>query len=189
MRRYAVLSIGLLAATLLSACGDNTTETFRGVITSRTTQTVTVTDPTDHTVVQFTLGKADTTHAYGLLAGNRIEVEYRGTLRPKTAARRVTTDATYARAVGIWALPDPAHADSIMGFRLMPEGRAASIRLSTIRYTSWQQQGDSDTLLLHGTGNGRDTLGSFTQRAWFGTDTLGRPALLLEGSPLALTKR
>lgn len=181
---------GLGCALLLTtACGSPSPERFQGVIEEATPGSVTVRGQADGTRVHFLLDGADTAQAYGFVRGNRITVQYRGRLRTATPALHVATDPTYARAVGAWVIPDPITPDSVMGFRLLPEGKAQSIRLATLRYTSWETIGTRDTLLLRGVSEGTGAPEAFSQRALFGRDSLGREVLQLEGSPITLTRR
>lgn len=186
---HTATGFGLLAALLFTtSCNRNGSGTFQGVIEASAPGSVTVRRPTDGTRVRFLLDGADTSRAYGLVCGNRITVQYRGSLRATTPARHVAANPTYARAVGRWGIPDPSAPDSVMGVQLLPEGEAQSMRLKTIRYTSWEVAGRCDTLLLHGTCTAADSLQEFSQRAHFSRDSLGREALQLEGGPIVLNR-
>lgn len=185
---HAWLGLGCVLL-LTTACGLSTPKQFQGVIEEATPGSVTVRSLTDDIRVRFLLDGADTAQAYGFVHGNRITVQYRGSLRATTSARHIAADPTYARAVGAWIIPDPIAPDSVMGFRLLPEGRAQSIRMATLRYTSWETIGTRDTLLLRGVSEGSGAPEAFSQRALFGRDSLGRKVLQLEGSPITLTRR
>ena len=55
---------------------------------------------------------------------------------------------------GKWVEPVPGMEDRVQGFSLAKDGQASSINMATLRYETWQRQGDK--LILSGTsiGNG-----------------------------------
>ena len=136
----------------------------------------------------FSTEKADRSEAYGLLLGNRVEVEYIGPLEEGARALRIKADSTYAAAVGDWTLPDPLAPDSTMGIRLQTGGVAGSIRMATLRYTEWSCTGTPGELLLRGRSEGSGTASDFEQRATLGVDPEGRATLTLEGTQIVLTR-
>ena len=154
-----LLFIVFFAGVFLSACKSNTENRFDGWIIDATMNTVTVKALTRDDTHVFTLKEADKSEANGLLRGNLISVTYKGKLSEITPATKVATDATYAKAVGKWIMPDSTNAAGTMGVELMLEGRAASINMATSPIESWELQGETDKIILKGKsiGNGQTT--------------------------------
>lgn len=151
--------------------------------------TVAVKNLTDDRTAVFSTQDADMTEAYGLLLGNIATVVYKGKLKEVTPAIKVSTDPTYAEAVGEWVMPDPIEPDSVMGIALRIEGGAESIRMATLRYTSWELQGEPNKIILSGVSEGSGAPMRFTQTALLGTDAEGRETLAIDGTEIVLTKR
>ena len=86
-----------------------------------------------------------------------------GKISEATPATKVSTDPTYAKAVGKWIMTDPADSLNIMGVELMTEGKAASINMATLPVESWELQGEADKITLHGKSIGNGQTIDFTQ--------------------------
>lgn len=159
------LFAALAAALVLAACKDNSTKQFDGWIVDATMNTVTVKGLTDDQTSTFSLENADKTEANGLLIGNLISVTYQGKMTDTTPATKVATDATYAKAIGKWTMPDPIDSLKTMGVELMIEGKAASINMATLPIESWELQGEADKIILHGKSIGNGQTSDLTQTA------------------------
>lgn len=110
-----ILSLALAAVLTSTACKDNTPNRFDGVIVDASMNTVTVKALTGDDTHTFSLEEADKTDANGLLIGNLISVTYQGKMSEVTPATQVATDATYAKAIGKWTMPDPIDSTKRMG--------------------------------------------------------------------------
>lgn len=55
---------------------------------------------------------------------------------------------------GKWVEPIPGMEDRVQGFALEKDGQASSINMATLRYESWQRQGDKLILSGISIGNG-----------------------------------
>ena len=145
-------SIKIMAAAIalcgMTACGDNTPKTFTGFITDASMNTVTVENAEG--TFTFSTMDADKSEANGLLLGAPVVVDYKGKLEDGAAAAKVATDPTYAEAVGKWTMPDPIDPEGVMGIDILIEGQAQSINMATLRYTSWELQGEAGKILLKG---------------------------------------
>ena len=143
-------SIKIMAAAIalcgMTACGDNTPKTFTGFITDASMNTVTVENAEG--TFTFSTMDADKSEANGLLLGAPVVVDYKGKLEDGAAAAKVATDPTYAEAVGKWTMPDPINPEGVMGIDILIEGQAQSINMATLRYTSWELQGEAGKILL-----------------------------------------
>ena len=155
----------IAAGAILASCKDNTEHRLDGWIVDATTNTVTVKALTGDDTHVFTLEEADKSEANGLLLGNLISVTYKGEMTEATPALKVATDATYAKAVGKWTMPDPADTTKAMGVELMVEGKAASINMATLPITSWELQGEAGKIVLKGRSVGSGQTNDFTQTA------------------------
>ena len=103
-------------------------------------------------------------------------------------ALKVATDPTYAEAVGNWTMPDPIDPDGVMGIRIMVEGEAQSINMATLRYTSWELQGEAGKILLKGQSIGNGQTIDFTETATIAKDADGIYTLTIESNGAVYTK-
>ena len=131
---------------------------------------------------------ADKSEANGLLLGAPVTVNYSGKLEEGAAASKVATDPTYAEAVGNWTMPDPIDPDGVMGIRIMVEGEAQSINMATLRYASWELQGEAGKILLKGVSEGSGSPIEFTETATIAKDADGIYTLTVEGNGAVYTK-
>ncbi|MEG1405754.1 MAG: lipocalin family protein [Alistipes sp.] len=187
MKSIKILSFALIALAFAS-CANKEPKQYMGFIEDATMNTVVVKDLTSDKTAVFSTEGADMSEAYGLLIGNVIEVDYVGDLKEETPATKITTDKTYAQAIGEWTMPDPIAADSVMGVKLVVEGVAESINMATLRYTSWELQGEPNKILLKGTSEGSGSPEEFTQTAVIGCAD-GAETLTIEGTEIVLTKK
>ena len=97
-------------------------------------------------------------------------------------------DPTYAEAVGNWTMPDPIDPDGVMGIRIMVEGEAQSINMATLRYTSWELQGEAGKILLKGQSIGNGQTIDFTETATIAKDADGIYTLTIESNGAVYTK-
>ena len=97
-------------------------------------------------------------------------------------------DPTYAEAVGNWTMPDPIDPDGVMGIRIMVEGEAQSINMATLRYASWELQGEAGKILLKGVSEGSGSPIEFTETATIAKDADGIYTLTIEGNGAVYTK-
>lgn len=185
-------SIKFLAAVAalcgLAACADKTPKTFEGFITDASMNTVTVKALTADETYTFSTMDADKSEAEGLLLGAPVVVDYTGKLEDGAAATKVATDPTYAEAVGRWTMPDPIDPDGVMGIRIMVEGEAQSINMATLRYASWELQGEAGKILLKGVSEGSGSPIEFTETATIAKDADGIYTLTIEGNGAVYTK-
>ena len=183
-------SIKIMAAAIalcgMTACGDNTPKTFTGFITDASMNTVTVENAEG--TFTFSTMNADKREANGLLLGAPVTVNYSGKLEEGAAASKVATDPTYAEAVGNWTMPDPIDPDGVMGIRIMVEGEAQSINMATLRYASWELQGEAGKLLLKGESVGNGQTIDFTETGIIAKDADGVYTLTIEGNKTVYTK-
>lgn len=183
-------SIKIMAAAIalcgMTACGDNTPKTFTGFITDASMNTVTVENAEG--TFTFSTMDADKSEANGLLLGAPVTVNYSGKLEEGAAASKVATDPTYAEAVGNWTMPDPIDPDGVMGIRIMVEGEAQSINMATLRYASWELQGEAGKILLKGVSEGSGSPIEFTETATIAKDADGIYTLTIEGNGAVYTK-
>ena len=183
-------SIKIMAAAIalcgMTACGDNTPKTFTGFITDASMNTVTVENAEG--TFTFSTMDADKSEANGLLLGAPVVVDYKGKLEDGAAAAKVATDPTYAEAVGRWTVPDPIAPAKVMGVELQTEGRAQSINMATLRYTSWELQGEAGKILLKGQSVGNGQTIDFTETGIIAKDADGVYTLTIEGNKTVYTK-
>lgn len=171
----------VLAAVVLAACGTkNAPRVATGYIDDATMNTLTITTVgSDPQQIVFSTADADKSEAYGMLIGNLATVDY--TLDGEQAvATRVACDKTYADAVGRWTMPDPLDPEAVMGVELQVGGKAASIAMATLEYTSWELEGESGKLWLLGRSLGNGQTIDFKESATVSTDAEGKPILTLE---------
>ena len=165
-------SIKIMAAAIalcgMTACGDNTPKTFTGFITDASMNTVTVENAEG--TFTFSTMDADKSEANGLLLGAPVVVDYKGKLEDGAAAAKVAPDPTYAEAVGKWTMPDPIDPEGVMGIEILIEGQAQSINMATLRYTSWELQGEAGKILLKGQSIGNGQTIDFTETATIAKD-------------------
>lgn len=173
------LFAGVLGLALCAACNTGTKQ-FVGTITDATMNAVTVT--ADGVSVLFPIENADLNQANGLLLGAPAVVEYKG--RPDRVRRvlKVSTDATYANAVGEWTMPDPSNDGSVMGLQLMVNGEAESVNMETLKYTSWELLGDDWKIRLRGQSFGNGVTLDVVEEATIVRDDRGW-RLEVEGGP------
>ena len=100
----------------------------------------------------------------------------------------MATDPTYAEAVGNWTMPDPIDPDGVMGIRIMVEGEAQSINMATLRYASWELQGEAGKILLKGVSEVSGSPIEFTETATIAKDADGIYTLTIEGNGAVYTK-
>ena len=186
----AMKSIKIMAAAIalcgMTACGDNTPKTFTGFITDASMNTVTVENAEG--TFTFSTMDADKSEANGLLLGAPVVVDYKGKLEDGAAAAKVATDPTYAEAVGKWTMPDPIDPEGVMGIDILIEGQAQSINMATLRYTSWELQGEAGKILLKGQSVGNGQTIDFTETGIIAKDADGVYTLTIEGNKTVYTK-
>ena len=163
--KKTLFAAALAVVSVLTACKDNTPKQFDGVIVESTDTTVTVKETTGDKTHIFTLENADITEANGLMTGNLISVTYQGKILETTPATKVSTDPTYAKAVGKWTMTDPIDSLNTMGVELMTGGKAASINMATLPIESWELQGEADKIILNGKSIGNGQTIDFKQTA------------------------
>lgn len=147
-----------------AACAPKAPAELSGTIVGATAGTVTIA-PQEGGQVLFSTEGADMEEAFGLLAGNRATVTYRGRLKAEgTPALRVRSDRTYVTALGRWVEPNPIAPEQEQGIELLLEGEARSINMQTLRYRSWEVTG-ADEVLLRGTSEGSGGEFEFEQSA------------------------
>ena len=127
-------------------------------------------------------------HSNSLLLGAPGSVRCSGILEKNAAASKVSTDPTYAEAVGNWTMPDPIDPDGVMGIRIMVEGEAQSINMATLRYASWELQGEAGKILLKGQSIGNGQTIDFTETATIAKDADGIYTLTIESNGAVYTK-
>ena len=184
MKRMKIM-VAAIALCGLAACNDNTPKSFTGTITDASMNTVTVENAEG--TFTFSTMDADKSEANGLLLGAPVTVNYSGKLE-EAAASKVSTDPTYAEAVGNWTMPDPIDPDGVMGIRIMVEGEAQSINMATLRYASWELQGEAGKILLKGVSEGSGSPIEFTETATIAKDADGIYTLTVEGNGAVYTK-
>ena len=180
--------IAALAFAGLTACADNSPKTFSGFITDASMNTVTVRALTDESTCTFATTAADKSDANGLLLGAPVTVDYTGKLKDGAAATKIATDPTYAEAVGKWTMPDPINPEGVMGIDILIEGQAQSINMATLRYTSWELQGEAGKILLKGQSVGNGQTIDFTETGIIAKDADGVYTLTIEGNKTVYTK-
>lgn len=184
-------SIQILAAALtvigLAACADKGPKSVEGTITDATMNTVTVKAKSGDTYT-FSTMDADKNDANGLLLGAPVVVDYTGKLKEGTPATKVSTNATYAEAVGKWTMPDPIDPEGVMGVEIMVEGEARSINMATLVYSAWELQGEANKIVLKGRSIGNGQTSDFTQTAVIARNAQGDYTLTIEGTDTVYTK-
>ena len=185
MKRMKIM-VAAIALCGLAACSDPTTTRVPGTITDASMNTVTVENAEG--TFTFSTMDADKSEANGLLLGAPVTVNYSGKLEEGAAASKVATDPTYAEAVGNWTMPDPIDPDGVMGIRIMVEGEAQSINMATLRYASWELQGEAGKILLKGVSEGSGSPIEFTETGTIAKDADGIYTLTIEGNGAVYTK-
>lgn len=192
MKTILMLALGI-AACGMSACCCSASKQISGTITEASMHTLTVRTPADGTTYDFSTVDADMSEANGLLLGAPVVVDYKGKLGEVTAATKVATDPTYAEAVGRWVMPDPINPEQVMGVELSVEGVAESIDMATLRYESWELQGEAGRILLKGVSEGSGEPIAFTESATITRNADGTLTLILndeaEGTRTVLVKQ
>ena len=185
MKRMKIM-VAAIALCGLAACSDNTPKSFTGTNTAASMNP----EPVDNDEGSFPFAtmEADKSEANGLLLGAPVTVNYSGKLEEGAAASKVATDPTYAEAVGNWTMPDPIDPDGVMGIRIMVEGEAQSINMATLRYTSWELQGEAGKILLKGQSIGNGQTIDFTETATIAKDADGIYTLTIESNGAVYTK-
>ena len=185
MKRMKIM-VAAIALCGLAACSDNNPKSFTRTLTDASMNTVTVENAEG--TFTFSTMDADKSEANGLLLGAPVTVNYSGKLEEGAAASKVATDPTYAEAVGNWTMPDPIDPDGVMGIRIMVEGEAQSINMATLRYASWELQGEAGKILLKGVSEGSGSPIEFTETATIAKDADGIYTLTVEGNGAVYTK-
>ena len=185
MKRMKIM-VAAIALCGLAACSDNTPKSFTGTITDASMNTVTVENAEG--TFTFSTMDADKSEANGLLLGAPVTVNYSGKLEEGAAASKVATDPTYAEAVGNWTMPDPIKPEGVMGVEIRIEGVAQSINMATLRYASWELQGEAGKILLKGVSEGSGSPIEFTETATIAKDADGIYTLTIEGNGAVYTK-
>lgn len=188
MRILWIAAAALLATT---SCSEGEPKTFTGFITDATMNTVTVQDLTAESTYTFSTEEADRSEAYGLLVGAPVVVEYRGKLEDGIEAVKVSTNPTYAEAIGRWMLVHSEEAENpevAMGIDIRIEGEAVSINSSTLLYTGWELLDEADQILLRGRSVGNGESFDFSQTGLISKDSAGNYTLTIEGTKVVFTK-
>lgn len=157
MKALRLLAIAALLIGLV-ACETKKTETFSGRIKRTTENSVTIVAKNGR-LITFTTENADLKHAYGMLEGNTATAEYEGKLEPTMPALKISTDPTYARAIGRWVESEPANPSAVKGFYIELKGVARSINMPERHYKSWEVGAEPNQIILRGTlkENGKST--------------------------------
>lgn len=171
----------------LTACADKGPKSIEGVISDATMNTLTVKAKSGD-IYTFSTLDADKSDANGLLLGAPVVVDYSGRLEEGTAATKVSTDPTYAEAVGKWTMPDPIDPEGVMGVWIRVEGEAESINMATLVYTSWELQGEANKIRLKGQSLGNGQTIDFTQTGVIAKNAAGDYTLTIEGTGTVYTK-
>ena len=185
MKRMKIM-VAAIALCGLAACSDNTPKSFTGTITDASMNTVTVENAEG--TFTFSTMDADKSEANGLLPGAPVVVDYTGKLEDGAAATKIATDPTYAEAIGRWTMPDPIDPEGVMGVEIRIEGVAQSINMATLRYTSWELQGEAGKILLKGQSIGNGQTIDFTETATIAKDADGIYTLTIESNGAVYTK-
>ena len=173
MKRMKIM-VAAIALCGLAACSDNTPKSFTGTITDASMNTVTVENAEG--TFTFSTMDADKSEANGLLLGAPVVVDYKGKLEDG------------AEAVGKWTMPDPIDPEGVMGIEILIEGQARSINMATLRYTSWELQGEAGKILLKGQSVGNGQTIDFTETGIIAKDADGVYTLTIEGNKAVYTK-
>ncbi|WP_241147624.1 lipocalin family protein [Alistipes sp. An54] len=180
-----IAAVALLGA---AACGERKPGTFTGHITDASMNQVTVQDLSSEQTYTFSLADADRSEAYGLLVGAPVAVEYRGRLEDGADALKVSTNPTYAEAVGRWMLYNEEHPEFTMGVEIRVEGEAVSINSATLLYSGWELLDEADKILLRGRSVGNGASFDFSQTGVIARDAEGRLQMTIEGTEVVFTK-
>ena len=103
-------------------------------------------------------------------------------------ATKVACSKDYADAIGRWVMPDPVKEGEVMGVELRVGGKAQSINMATLVYTSWELQGEADKILLKGQSLGNGQTIDFTQTGVIAKTADGNYTLTIEGTGTVYTK-
>ena len=181
--------VAVAALVGMIACCDNAPKQYTGFIADASMNTVTVKALTSDSTQTFSTEGADMTQAQGMLLGSPIVVDYKGKLTDVTPALKVVLDPTYFEAVGDWTMPDPLNPDSLrMGVQIMVEGQAQSINMATLRYASWELQGEAGKILLKGVSEGSGEPIEFTETGMISKNADSVYTLSIEGTETVYTK-
>lgn len=180
--------IALAALLGAASCGEREPETFTGHISDASMNQVTVQDLSSEETYTFSLDGADRSEAYGLLVGAPVVVEYRGRLENGARAVKVSTNPTYAEAVGTWMLHNEEHPEWSMGLEIRVEGEAVSINSATLLYSGWELLDEADRILLKGRSVGNGESFDFSQTGIIAKDAVGNCTLTIEGTEVVFTK-
>lgn len=183
-----ILWIAAAAAFGLAACGEREPRTFTGFITDATMNTVTIQDLTAESTYTFSTEKTDRSEAHGLLLGAPTVVEYRGRLEDGAEAVKISTNPTYAEAVGRWMLYDEEHPEFSMGIDIRVEGEAVSVNTATLIYSGWELLDEAGKILLKGRSIGNGESFDFSQTGIISKDIAGKYTLTIEGTKVVYTK-
>jgi len=85
-------------------------------------------------------------------------------------------------------MPDPVKEGEVMGVELRVGGKAQSINMATLRYTSWELQGEAGKILLKGQSIGNGQTIDFTETATIAKDADGIYTLTIESNGAVYTK-
>ena len=186
MKRMKIM-VAAIALCGLAACSDNTPKSFTGTITDASMNTVTV-ENAEGTFTFSTMDadKARPTACCWERPSRSITAANSKRARPPSKSGHPTP--TYAEAVGNWTMPDPIDPDGVMGIRIMVEGEAQSINMATLRYTSWELQGEAGKILLKGQSIGNGQTIDFTETATIAKDADGIYTLTIESNGAVYTK-
>lgn len=84
-----------------------------------------------------------------ILEGNIVKVTCKKNSNG-LVAKKIEGSADYYNAVGKWTMPDPIDKTKKMGVQLEVNGKASSINMATLPYSSWELQGKPGKLYLIG---------------------------------------
>ncbi len=179
MKTLRLLAVAAMLIGLV-ACENKKAESFSGRIKRTEGNSVTVVAENGR-IITFTTENADLKQAYGLLEGNTATVEYEGELVTPMPALKVSTDPTYARAIGRWMESNPENPSAVHGLRIKVKGVVRSINMPERHYKSWKVGSEPNQILLEGVLKADDRLVPFEQTATI-VEENGKLALSLDGT-------
>lgn len=168
MKKYSIKVWAAVAAVCGMISCTNAPRTVSGVVYDASMNNIMLITENGDTMDISTMN-ADPANVPGVLIDDSVRITYRNVavdgMKVRTAERlEVLAHSPYYYIQGTWLEPNPIDPSTVQGFRLEPDGTAASIGMATLQLRSWDLEPFRELLLLEteSIGNGQTIAGTDT---------------------------
>lgn len=169
MRKHILSICAALAACGIISC-TNSSRTVIGIVYDASMNNIMLVTEKGDTMDISTMN-TDPANVPGVLIDDSVRITYRNLhvdgMKVRTAERlEILAHSPYYYIQGTWLELNPIDSATMQGFRLEPDGTAASIGMATLQLRSWDLEPFRELLLLEteSIGNGQTILGTDTLR-------------------------